>query len=295
MTSRSTRAARQLEARLNRLLSRPVLRLTQNRLRVLAYHAVDSPTGLDEQLHWLRQNFCLIHLSDLHCALDTGQPLPPRSVLVTFDDGYRSVLDVGLPVLRRYGVRPVVYLLPGHVGNSEPFWWEVVAALSPTPADEIRRLKKVPNSHREAAVDALQSAASPRLQQSQLTWEEAQELGVEVDLGNHTFTHPCLPNCREEVARRETVAAHAALADNSGQAPRSFAYPNGDFDERITHLLRESGYLSAFLFDHRLCNVDAQSPFAMSRLRVSTTTPLGRFRSIVSGVHPALHHLLRRP
>lgn len=114
-------------------------------------------------------------------------------------------------------------------------------------------------------------------------------------VGNHTMTHPCLPRCRDDKAAEEVERAHRQLTKAIGHPPRSFAYPNGDWDERVERLLAEVGYEAAFLFDHRHNPAMPRHPLRISRLRVNSTTKLDRFATIVSGLHPALHHARGRP
>lgn len=95
-------------------------------LRVLMYHRVgDDPARdtvtagtLDRQLAWLRdEGWSFIQLSHLVAYHAEGRPLPPRPVLVTFDDGTADQLEVALPVLRRYGVPASFFVVPSFLGR----------------------------------------------------------------------------------------------------------------------------------------------------------------------------------
>jgi len=76
---------------------------------VLMYHHVDSstpavtsisPTVFREQMAFLeREDVHVMPLFDLLAALAEGEAVPDRSIAITFDDGYRSVLTEALPVL----------------------------------------------------------------------------------------------------------------------------------------------------------------------------------------------------
>jgi peptidoglycan/xylan/chitin deacetylase (PgdA/CDA1 family) len=277
-------------------------RRTANRLAVLAYHGVDDPAQLARQLDLLVARARPVDLDTVVGALHEGDPLPERAVLVTFDDGHRSVLELGLPLLRERGVPAVAFVLPGLLGTDRPFWWHETGALVDAggladgwqgdAASVVRRLKQVPDSERRAVLDALRrSATGPGARQPQLRVDELRLLeagGVEV--GNHTWDHPCLDRCTDEVVRAEVRDGHAALTDALGRAPRAFAYPNGNWDPRAEHELRGLGYRAAFLFDHRLATVPAANPLRLSRLRVNSDTSLDRFDTVITGLHPALHH-----
>ncbi len=64
-----------------------------------------SPTDFEEHLRYLKTNgYNAITSADLWWSLDTGKPLPPKPVLLTFDDGYADHYEVVLPLLQRYGM-----------------------------------------------------------------------------------------------------------------------------------------------------------------------------------------------
>ena len=50
-----------------------------------------------------------------------------------------------------------------------------------------------------------------------------------MDLGNHSWDHPCLEQCTEEDRRAQVMRAHEWLKDKIGTVPTLFSYPNGVF------------------------------------------------------------------
>jgi peptidoglycan/xylan/chitin deacetylase (PgdA/CDA1 family) len=87
---------------------------------VLAYHEIVDDAGaltydaittrnLAMQFDWLRANgYQAIGVDDILAAQRGERPLPPRAVLLTFDDGYRSFYTRAFPLLRAYGYRAVL-------------------------------------------------------------------------------------------------------------------------------------------------------------------------------------------
>jgi peptidoglycan/xylan/chitin deacetylase (PgdA/CDA1 family) len=223
-------------------------------------------------------------------------------VLVTFDDGDRTVLDVAAPMLYERGVPGVAFVVAGLLDTDQPYWWDEVAELvenggrvgveQRAPAAVVALLKRVPDDERRQAIDDLRaSARRPAGRTTQLRARDLldlEEAGIAV--GNHTLTHPCLPRCSDEQVRSEVVEAHRLLSDALGHPPRAFAYPNGDWDGRAREALSAEGYGLGVLFDHRLARWPLADPLRVSRLRVNSTTPMPRFRTILSGLHPAVHH-----
>lgn len=89
-------------------------------LPILAYHRVSenqngkltiSVDRLDEQLAMLtRHGYQSITFSDLKNLEITGLPLPPRPVLITFDDDYLTVYRYAYPLLKKHKLQATVFL-----------------------------------------------------------------------------------------------------------------------------------------------------------------------------------------
>ncbi len=277
------------------------------RLVVLAYHTVADPDRFAQQITHLAAAMQPVSLDEVIEAQAGGQALPRRAVLVTFDDGDRSVYEQALPVLREHGVPAAVFVIAGLLDSRKPFWWieaegllrrggraAILGEVGPVAA--VAALKRLPDEQRLAALEELRRSAGgtppemPQLRRSEL--RRLESAGVRV--GNHTLTHPCLDRCTREKVGFELSRAHDILTEALGSPPAAFAYPNGNWDARAAAHLRDLGYAAAFLFDHRIGRYPPADALSISRVRVNSTTPLDRFRIIVSGLHPFLHHAIGR-
>jgi peptidoglycan/xylan/chitin deacetylase (PgdA/CDA1 family) len=292
-----------LDAALSRSPAQPVFHWrASRRLAVLAYHGVDDPMRFGSHLDHLKRTASPVSLEQVLASIDGGAPLPRRAVLVTFDDGHRSVLDAGLPMLAEREIPAVAFVVAGLVDTDRPFWWSEVIELArlggvvsglprAAPEDVVRALKRVPDERRRDAIEELRrtapGVAAPAAQLSSGDLRALESGGVAV--GNHTWSHPCLGRCADDVARGELERAHRTLSEALGHPPLAFAYPDGDLDGRAAAVLEDLGYRAAFLFDHRLSPLVPRNRFAISRLRVNSTTTLDRFRTIASGLHPTVH------
>ena len=278
----------------------------RTRLVVLAYHDVVDVVAFRRQIGFLALRMRPIALDDALRAIEGSLSLPPRSVLVTFDDGDRSVYEQAMPILRNFGIPAVLFVVAGHVGTSRPLWFREVRALlrqgavSPSlrirsPDGAVRLLKRLPDANRLHIIQELRSSIGTPASQHQLQPQELREMeAAGIDIGNHTLTHPCLDQCTDEKIRAELTQAHEALREWLGHPPRAFSYPNGNGDKRAECILEALGYKAAFLFDHKVGFFPSADRFQISRVRVNSTTSLARFRSIVNGLHPFIHHALGR-
>jgi peptidoglycan/xylan/chitin deacetylase (PgdA/CDA1 family) len=291
-----------LDAALSRSPAQPVFHWrASRRLAVLAYHGVDDGEQFAQHLDHLRRTASPVSLEEALAAFAGERQLPRRAVLVTFDDGHRSVLDVGLPLLRERGMPAVAFVVAGLVGTDDPYWWTEVVDLAGrggtvegmpplAPTDVVRALKRLPDPLRIAAIEELRGTAGTARRVAQLSVQDLRTLeSGGVAIGNHTWSHPCLSRCDDDTCRDEIERAHTMLSGALGGPPAVFAYPDGDRDPRAAAVLHELGYRAAFLFDHRLSPTRPDDRFSVSRLRVDSTTTLDRFRTIVSGLHPTVH------
>ena len=109
---------------------------------ILLYHHVAedtppstsiSPANFDAHLAYLRDNdFNVIALDRMIDSLRSGQSLPEKSIVITFDDGYSSIFDVAFPMLQTYGYPFTLFLStePIDDGLSNYMTWDQVRQMS---------------------------------------------------------------------------------------------------------------------------------------------------------------------
>src|SRR3954452_21146204 len=100
-----------------------------NRLAVLMYHRIGDPAtappGLvsatpatfRRQMRWLADSGRAVSLADVLAARAGTSSLPPRAVLVTFDDGYADFAEHAWPVLRSFGIPVTLFVPTAFAGN----------------------------------------------------------------------------------------------------------------------------------------------------------------------------------
>src|SRR5436190_15169415 len=98
-------------------------------LAVLAYHGIDDADRFEQQVDYLHRKTHPVSLDEALGAIAGRVELPRHPVLVTFDDGHRSVVDVALPLLRDRQIPAVVFVVAGVVDTETPFWFAEVPEL----------------------------------------------------------------------------------------------------------------------------------------------------------------------
>jgi peptidoglycan/xylan/chitin deacetylase (PgdA/CDA1 family) len=199
------------------------------RLRVLMYHKINDRPGnpgtvpttmFAEQMAQLRElGYPVVGLDAVVAHYGTGAPLPPRSVLLTFDDGYHDHLENALPVLQQHGYPAAMFVPVAYLEDTRP----------------------LPHERRLAARGLVNRT---------LDWGELAELAAAgVGIGSHGMTHRVLSELEVDEAAREITLSKLHLEERLGRPVRAFAYPKGaegQFKGVHANLAREAGYDVAF-------------------------------------------------
>lgn len=197
---------------------------------------------------FLKNGFRIISLEELESAALAGKPLPPSSVVLTVDDGWRNNIDNIAAVANQYEVPVTIFASTRPVETGEAYWWSVIAAAGKEGLTNktVPGLKLVPNEERLAEVNRVRSQVS--LQREAMTVEELTALSNTkyVHIGSHTVTHPILTRCNDATAEYEIAESGKILRDWLRKDIPYFAYPNGAFSDREIALLKKHGYRMAF-------------------------------------------------
>ena len=131
-------------ARLNRV-GKWMRRMTSRKALILLYHRVIeretdpqllavTPSLFEEHLQIIQREYRPLSLMELCRAIKQGT-IPPRSVVVTFDDGYADNLYHAKPLLEQYGIPATVFVTCGQIRNRRALWWDELADffLQPSP------------------------------------------------------------------------------------------------------------------------------------------------------------------
>jgi peptidoglycan/xylan/chitin deacetylase (PgdA/CDA1 family) len=193
-------------------------------LLVLCYHAVSStwPAALSVTPHALETQLGCLAARGYKGARFTDaitNPRPGRTVAITFDDSYRSVLEQAKPILDRHGFPGTLYVPTDWVGDPRPMCW--------------------------AGIDRwLGTEHEPELHS--LGWDELRALAdAGWEIGSHTCSHPHLPQVDDATLAHELEDSKAAIEAELGRPCTSLAYPYGAMDERVRLAAAAAGYAGA--------------------------------------------------
>jgi peptidoglycan/xylan/chitin deacetylase (PgdA/CDA1 family) len=264
------------------------------RLTVLAYHRITdaalpsfdlyrpnvsaTPEMFERHIAYIVKHFNVISLKTLQLFLRDGHPLPNRPLLITFDDGYLDNYINAYPVLRRYKLPAVLFLISEKMNQPTAPWWDACAYYffhtTKTAADLpvlgqcvfdtsaqrdmvceafIQVLKKLPEATKLVALQKLGEAlgiAEIVTGQLFVSWDQVRELVANgVSCQPHTLTHPIMTRIDSLEQKRQLAESRGRIEAETGQTAIAFAYPNGmplDYDSTTIAALRDTGYQMAF-------------------------------------------------
>ncbi len=192
-----------------------------SQLLVLCYHAVSetwpaalsvTPARLDAQLAALRRRgYRAATLSEA-----VAEPSPARTVVISFDDGYRSVLELAAPILERHGFPATLFVPTGSVDSEQPMIWPGIDQWIGGPHED----ELMP-----------------------LDWDGVRELRRRGwQIGSHSVSHPRLTALSDSLLDDELSSSKAMCEEQLHERCTAIAYPYGSSDTRVARAAARADY-----------------------------------------------------
>lgn len=229
------------------------------RVPILMYHRIAvipgdrnalAPDKFKQQLAYLASHgYHTVSLHDLYEYYTAGKALPPKPVVLTFDDGYEDNFSVAAPLLTAHNMKATVFPIAGWVGR--PNQWE--------------NFGKAPTTT--------------------MNWEQLRAwLDSGMEIGSHTVSHPFLSRLSAEDVQAELTESKKALLERLNIDTAFLCYPYGSYSAQVVSAAREAGYKGALaIYDQApLWKLDL---YALPRIPVSSRQPLWEFAIKVSWLH----------
>lgn len=308
----------------------------RNQLLILAYHRVvpdvrdetwpydvelisASPQAFRWQMEFVARCLRPVTLSQVLASAVGGTPLPERSVLVTFDDGFADNHEHAFPVLKATGVPATIFVATDLIGTDTQLWFETVAhLLMRAPAKSVlpllhglpaevpeapgerralivsvqRMLKRQAEEKRSTWVQRLQqqfgALADPSQQEHtrMLTWDQVREMhrgGIE--FGSHGASHAVLSQLSAPELAGELRRSRETLQRELGIDARALAYPVGGplaFNDTVITAARAEGFQLGLTYMAGTNPLRGYDPFRLRRQHVERFTTPAYFEAMLS-------------
>lgn len=236
--------------------------MTTTAVPILLYHSVAddpaprferwavTPTEFDHQMAYLAsEGFRSLTLSRfVERVFERGEAAEPRTVVITFDDGFADFSTSALPALERHGLAATLFVTTAYVGRTSEWL---------APLGERRR--------------------------PMLSWSQVRDVhAAGIECGAHTHTHPQLDTLSIAAARREIVVGKHELEEELGAPVTSFAYPHGYHSARVRDEVRRAGFRSACAVGQALAT-PTEDRFSLSRVVIDRGTDVPALERLLAG------------
>ena len=286
---------------------------------ILMYHSVQEYPSLQadslggiihservfrQQMELLAKEFHPLSLDKLAILLRTEEKIPARSVVVTFDDGYRDNFETAAPILDQVGIAAAFYVTvecvekhrlpwPSRVRyalrtSPHKTWKDLDGAFWTLETEADRDLAfakaceyccKLAGAAQEGLVASiaieLDASCPPGSDQLMMDWNEVRKLAEGGHaVGSHTLSHPNLAQLPVAEARAELGRSRAYLEEQLKRPVKHFSYPcpalSPHWNEQTVQECQRAGYETAVVTDGGLARRH-DNPFCLRRVRPSKT------------------------
>ena len=221
-----------------------------------------TPSQFQSQMELISRYCTAISIDELIAAL-AGEPLPPNPVLITFDDGYASNIEVAAPILERLRLPATFFVATRFVDERRLFWWEAIAQIlelgrrqgkheidltypaptrvslrKPHTRSALLRLVKgtadldvdrfVTELAAAAGVDWTLAHQRDLADLRIMTWKQVRQLAAAgLDVESHGHAHRVLATMSVDDLRVDLQLSKSLLETQLGRPQRAIAYPVG--------------------------------------------------------------------
>ncbi|SFN00031.1 polysaccharide deacetylase family protein [Dokdonella immobilis] len=258
-------------------------------------------------LAFFRRHYTIVSVDDVLAARRQGRALPPRALLITFDDGWSDNVDFALPRLRAASLPALLFVVADVVGRRLPFFqerivgaWRLGRVTAPqllaATGDEdrsagngigelrtaIARLEDLDDEARQAALAPFEAALDDGHRHMVVAEELGQLERGGVAIGLHGKTHTPMTRAQDLDAELGGARAQVATQLPSAAAPLTMSFPHGRYTPAIAERARAAGYELVFTSDPTINPVDAQPDWLLGRVgfeQSGIVDSAGRFRA----------------
>lgn len=221
-----------------------------NKAAILMYHSVGENDlffnvqleNFTKQIEYLKKKkFNIISLNQLVEKIERKQIISKKTVVLTFDDGYKNNYSNVWPILKKYDFPATIFLAVGLIS------------------------KKIGDS-KKIVLDML-------------TWSQIQEMyQSEIDFQPHSITHPELCQIDLSKAEQEIRESKRIIEERLNKNCYFFAYPRGNFNEEIINILKDVGFKAGLTVDSGLINKNINL-FKLPRQSINSKTSFEEFKA----------------
>jgi len=206
-----------------------------------------SASDFEKQVAYLSKNkYKIISALKLVEFLKNKDKIPPKTIVITFDDGYEDNYLKAFPILEKYGFSASIFVTTGSIGSQR----------------KTSRGTSIPT----------------------LSWAQIKEMSLSgrIDFFPHTHTHPQLDSLSDKDAREEIAKSKNIMENKLSKKMTLFAYPYGRSNPKIKKILEQEGFQAAFTVEPGAISRSSKVELlSIKRNSVDSGVSLPMFKGIV--------------
>ncbi|MCD4670532.1 MAG: polysaccharide deacetylase family protein [Actinomycetia bacterium] len=292
---------------------------------------VISTKNFEKQIKYLSEFYNVISAHDLANHIKKKIPPAPNSVVITFDDGLKNNFTNAFPILQRYDMEAIIFLITGCIDTLKINWlnkfYYIINKIGASRfTEEFKRefpahsnligkigqknivehmefiLKyKVDDNIREKFMQELCNKFRVRISKEKikdlyLSWKEIKKMAdAGISFGGHTSMHPVLSTLNYEKAKKEIIGSRQNIEAKISKEINLFAYPYGEkdsFDLNIKKILASHGFLCAFSTIDGLNNLNSDL-YELKRIPIADE-PFYCFKLRIEGFEGFIKRIYRK-
>lgn len=203
-----------------------------------------APDMFVEHLDYLQaQGYTTIYFKDLISYLATGAPeLPPKPIILTFDDGYEDNYLNAFPALQARGMVGTFFII----------------------------------------TDFATQAVTDPAYANYATWEQLREMAdAGMEIGSHSRNHPDLAGKDLDYLVWQALGSKESIEANIGYHPHILSYPAGSYDQLVIDVFRSAHFWGAVTTQQGI-RQDSDHLFTCKRIRISHDTGVAQLAALLA-------------
>lgn len=264
---------------------------------VLMYHHITPAAGMicttpdlfDDQLAGLvRQGWRSLSAAQFEAFL-AGEPVPERSLLITFDDGYLNNWVYAHPILKRHNMTAILFAVTGWIGEGACRVQSGQAPQNELPwcPDHATCKQEIENGRADAVM---------------ARWSELQSMTADgtFEVFSHTHTHTRWDRTSPDATTKrshifdELVQSRRSLAERLNVNSTHLCWPQGYFDADYVSAARECGFTHLYTTDPWGQNLPHGDPAHIYRFAIRNRGARWLLRRLAMVSHPVIGPIYHR-
>ena len=223
-----------------------------------------------------------------------------KIVSIVFDDGYKDFINYALPILKKFQIKPSMYVVTNAIENNEPIWTykvdKIIANTSKSldlskynflgeifsksqtkyykiklASDFKKYLKSINDDERKKIIDDFCITHEDVFfnKNIYMNWNDLKQIKSHVSIGSHTHTHPMLGNIENlDYIKEELMISKNLIEKNLNTDCEVISYPNGSFNGKVQKCALELGYKYGLAVNNRIYNKTKFDNFEIPRIEL---------------------------